>query len=175
MALKQSSEQIQISQNLTFPASGTFGAFPVDLQLNPLDNEVFVVTAIKIDYTTRVLPNLAVDGSFAILDRVALTSTRPDDMPTIGDSNCLGTAYRNTNYAIAGGTLMTIAMYEQHSTDNPDAHLDRIGIIATSDFFISLQTDNIGTHQCAVRVYGYRAKADSATYAALVQSEVLSA
>ncbi len=53
--------------------------------------------------------------------------------------------------------------------------LDYIGIISTNDFFLQIQgggnlTPKIGN----VKVYGYRAKADAATYAALVQSEVLS-
>jgi hypothetical protein len=70
-------------------------------------------------------------------------------------------------------------MYQYHErtpTDTPDANLDYIGIIATDNFFVS-GTDSafsIRDLDVAWRVYGYRAKADAATYAALVQSEVLS-
>jgi hypothetical protein len=179
MALKKSSEQIQISTTVDSAGIGVFSANPVDLQLNALDNEVFVVTAIKIDFLTAVDCNLTTPGQFNDEDRVALTTTRPSAMPSIGDNNCLGTAYRMSNYGVAqAGTpphdLLAVNVYEQHSTDNPDARLDRIGIIATSDFFISTETTQLNTQSYGVRLYGYRAKADAATYAALVQSEVLS-
>ena len=53
---------------------------------------------------------------------------------------------------------------------------DYIGIIATDNAF--LQVEGVGNGNAKVancRVYGYRAKASAAVYAALVQSEVLSA
>ncbi|GAI60645.1 unnamed protein product, partial [marine sediment metagenome] len=53
---------------------------------------------------------------------------------------------------------------------------DYIALIATNNFFVQLLgAGNIAVKDVAGRVWGYRAKADSATYAALVQSEVLSA
>lgn len=180
MALKKSSEQIQISTTVDSAGIGVFSANPVDLQLNALDNEVFVVTAIKIDFLTGVDCNLFTAGQFHDEDRIAITTTRPTAMPSIGDNNCLGTAYRMSNYGVSGAgpapfDLMAVNVYEQHSTDNPDAHLDRIGLIATSDFFINTETTQLNTQSYGVRLYGYRARADAATYAALVQSEVLSA
>ena len=179
MALKKSSEQIQISTTVDSSGIGVFSANPVDLQLNALDQEVFVVTAIKIDFLTAAQCNLTTPGQIHDEDRVAISTTRPSAMPSIGDNNCLGTAYRMSNYGVSSaGTpphdLLAVNVYEQHSTDNPDAHLDRIGIISTSDFFINTETTQLTTQTYGIRLYGYRARADAATYAALVQSEVLS-
>jgi len=174
MSLKKTTEQIQISTTVNSTTPGAFAATPIDLQLNPLDNEVFVVEAMVTDFVSAFFPVLVADGSFAVEDRIAVTTTRPSAMPTIGNSNCLGTSYRNFNYAVQGGALTTITAMEQHSMDNPSSNLDRLGLIATSDFFISVLSDAASGSEFAVRLYGYRARADAATYAALVQSEVLS-
>ena len=51
-----------------------------------------------------------------------------------------------------------------------------MGILATNDFFIQTQgVNNAGAKGGNVRMWCVRAKADSATYAALVNSELLSA
>ena len=54
--------------------------------------------------------------------------------------------------------------------------LDYLAIIATNNFFVQLQGfQNIVAKGLTGRVWFYRARADATTYAALVQSEVLSA
>ena len=47
--LKANSSTIMISGSVAETAANTFTQAQVDLQLNPLDNEVFVVTAINLD------------------------------------------------------------------------------------------------------------------------------
>jgi hypothetical protein len=60
--------------------------------------------------------------------------------------------------------------------EQPPATLDYLGIIATNDFFIQIQGDaNLSAKQIQGKLYGYRARATADIYAALVQSEVLSA
>jgi hypothetical protein len=60
--------------------------------------------------------------------------------------------------------------------ETPAATLDYLGIIATNDFFIGIVgTNNTGVRSVSGKVYGYRARATADIYAALVQSEVLSA
>ena len=49
MALKQTSSEVQISAGVTESAANTFTQIEVDLSLSPLDNEIFVVTAIDLD------------------------------------------------------------------------------------------------------------------------------
>ena len=60
--------------------------------------------------------------------------------------------------------------------ETPPATLEYIGIIATNDFFVQVQgTGNAGAKGVTGKLYGYRAVASADIYAALVQSEVLSA
>jgi hypothetical protein len=168
---------------------GTVNSFevtPIDLQLNPLDNEVFVVTAVRIDFLGSLpLPNNVLGPTTTLpFAEVGCTTTRPSIMPTMGNTNCFAYASRAVAYGVSqdasgANELTAAAVFENNSNDVPDAMLDYIAIIATSDFFISINTDGYlvtpaDTQDVAVRVYGYRAKADAATYAALVQSEVLS-
>lgn len=181
MALKRSSEIITISGRYGNNTTG-FTVQPVDLQLNPLDQEVFVVLGVQIDF----LGNLPIGISGAAMafngtDEVALTTTRPSSQPFLSDSTCIAYAQRNfTQFNTADPTGPDgIVMYEYHErgpNDTPDTNMDYIAIIATDNFFVS-GTDNpnnIGSLDVAFRMFGYRAKADAATYAALVQSEVLS-
>jgi hypothetical protein len=60
--------------------------------------------------------------------------------------------------------------------ETPPATLDYIGIIATNDFFVSIKgINNVTPGFVSGKLYGYRATATADIFAALVQSEVLSA
>ena len=78
----------------------------------------------------------------------------------------------------AGFEYIFYTAHEQNAMDAPPASMDYLQIIATNDFHINFQLGALyflNTVMAAdVRVYGYRAVADSSTYAALVQSELLS-
>jgi len=178
MALKRTSEVITISDRSDNGAAAAFAVRAIDLQLNPLDQEVFVVTGVKIDFMSYP-PALALPlaGSFNFAnEEVALSTTRPTSMPDLGDSNVLATASRFARYYInAAGECLQYDLAENGPIDTPDSNLDYIGIVATSDIFVSIDAFNSSlVTDAAIRIYGYRAKADAATYAALVQSEVLS-
>lgn len=167
MAMKRSSSTIVIGARVVESAPNTFTQASVDLQLNPLDNEVFVVQAVNLDAQA---PDAiaATDTATAF----SMTTTSQAAFPTLSSSNCLALASREIR---AAGFVDGGVSFEQTSLETPPAMLDYIGIIATNDFFLQIQgganlTPKIGN----VKVYGYRAKADAATYAALVQSEVLS-
>ena len=94
-------------------------------------------------------------------------------MGFIEDSNVLAsgsTAIRAAGF-VDGGVGFT-----QTSSETPPANLDYIGIIATNDFFLSIQgANNAGVKTVGARLWGYRARADANVFSALVQSEVLSA
>lgn len=182
MALKKSSDTLAISSLIEQGTVNNFEVTQIDLQLNPLDNEVFVVTAVVIDFLGAMpLPSLSSPLSVFLNAEVGLTTTRPTTMPTIGNSNCFGYSSRAITYGIidslGNNELAACGVFENNANDVPDAMLDYVAIVATSDYFISIDTSGYNTgslQDVAVRVYGYRAKADAATYAALVQSEVLS-
>lgn len=180
MALKRSSEIITISGTYSNTTDG-FTAEQVDLQLNPLDQEVFVVLAVKVDFTGP--PPAPAAGTPAgtlweIQQPVAFSATRPLAEVGLGDSSCFATARRTAvAQVIAGNDVSTYTLWEQNNTEVPDTEVPYIAIIATSDYFVSGVDDALNLNNINVnyKIYGYRARADAATYAALVQSEVLSA
>jgi hypothetical protein len=166
--LKQTSSVVAVGFAVSESAANTFTQGSVDLNLSPLDNEVFVVLAVNLD---NDFPD-AIDGT-STAQRSALTTTSQTVMPNLGDSNCIA----RTTDAIRCGAPGTIAVgFSQQALETPPSTLEFIGIIATNDFFIQTQgTANLGAKGTAGKVYGYRARADASIYSALVQSEVLSA
>ena len=118
--LKQSSSVVSIGFSTDESAPNTFSQAQVDLNLSPLDREVFVVLAVNLDPFTP-------DALAGIDTKVesSLTTTRQT---------------------------------------------------AVHDFFVQVQgTGNAGGKGADGKLYGYRATASADIFAALVQSEVLSA
>ena len=165
--LSQTSETIVIGFSVDESAANTFTQGQVDLQLNPLDNEVFVVTGINLD---PFFPNAIAGVDTRV--KTALTTTSRTTMPGLADSACLATS---VNFIAAAGFVDGGIGFQQSSFDTPPGLVDYLGIIATNDFFIQVEgtANNVATGVNG-KLYGYRAKASAATYAALVQSEVLS-
>ena len=183
MGLKKTSSTITISSKVSQVTPNAFETNSLDLQLNALDQEVFVVEAVKIDFVSPLpFTGIFAPGVHEGIDEIAITTTRPASMPTLANSNCLAYSNRLTTAGVDTGVggapncLVSMGVLEQGPADTPDTNLDYIGIIATSDVFLSVDSaDSVHNTTASVRIYGYRAKADAATYAALVQSEVLSA
>ena len=163
--LKSTSSLITIGFEVTESAANTFTQGQVDLQLNPLDNEVFVVQAVNLDPSN---PD-AVAGTNTTVD-AGLTTTSRAAMPNLSDSAALAIAAN----AIRADAVIGVG-FSKSSMETPPSGLEYIGIIATNDFFVQvLGTGNAGAKKVSGKLYGYRARADAAVYAALVQSEVLS-
>lgn len=167
MGFKASSSVITISNRLAEGGANTFEELEVDLQLSPLDNEVFVVLALDVSPSA---PDAiaATDTSTGM----SVSTTSRTTVGYIGDNNVLGGGESTIKAAgfIDGGVA-----FQHFSGETPTANLDYIGIIATNNFFIQLKGDgNANAKTGSARMWGYRARADASTYAALVQSEVLS-
>ena len=163
--LKQSSSTISIGFSLAESAANTFTQSSVDLNLSPLDREVFVVTAINID------PEAPDMGPTNSATTASVTSTSQTAIGNLGDANTLASAQLRivTDGANAVG-------FQQQSLETPPTQSDYVGIIATNDFFVQvLGFGNGFAKGVSGKVYGYRAVANADIYAALVQSEVLSA
>ncbi len=80
------------------------------------------------------------------------------------------------NFIKAGGFTDGGVAFQSMGSETPPATLEYIGIIATNDFFIQVKgVDNDAAKGMDGKLYGYRAVASADIYAALVQSEVLSA
>ena len=164
--LKQSSAVVSIGFSVNESAVDTFTEQQIDLNLSPLDREVFVALAINLDAET---PDKTDDKTSQV--RAALSTTSATTMPSLQDANCLS---RITNTIVdTGGNAVS---FVSQALETPPSTLEYIGIIATNDFFVSCQgTNNNGAKGVSGKLYGYRAVASADIYAALVQSEVLSA
>ena len=166
--LKASSSVVAIGFQVNESAPNTFTQTSVDLNLSPLDREVFVVLSVNLDPFT---PD-AVAGVDTNV-QCSLTTTSQTAVVNLDNSNCLATATLDLR---AGGFVDSGVGYTRNGMETPPATLDYIGIIATNDFFIQIVgTGNLGNKSCFGKLYGYRAQASADIYAALVQSEVLSA
>ena len=168
MALKRSSEIIKVGFQITESAANTFTQTEVDLQLNPLDQEVFVVVAADLDPSAP----FCVSGTNT-QTAMSVSSTSQTGFTNINNSNGIANAVLDIRQD--GGSLDGVA-FARSSLDSPVAALDYIAIISTSQFFVQIQgVGNPSVRNGFGALWGYRARADAATYAALVQSEVLSA
>lgn len=165
--LKTTSSVVSISSRVAETVANTFAQEQISLDLSPLDNEVFVVIAIDLnpEYPEAIA---ATDTA----TQACLSTTSRTTMGGISDDNVLASA--STAIKAAGFPGAGVG-FAQSSLETPPANLDYIGIIATNDFFLSVQgAGNALVKACGARVWGYRARADASIYAALVQSEVLS-
>lgn len=166
--LKQSSSVVSIGFSVDEPAANTFAQASVDLNLSPLDREVFVVLAVNLDPFT---PD-AVAGSDTKVES-SLTTTSQTAVQNLANSNTLAAS---GNFIKAAGFADAGVPFQSVGAETPPATLEYIGIIATNDFFIQVKGDgNAAAKGMDGKLYGYRARADASIYAALVQSEVLSA
>ena len=166
--LKASSSTVAIGFSVAETAANTFTQGSVDLNLSPLDREVFVVTAINMD-------PIAPDALAGINTQTqsSLTTTSQTDVVNLSNSNCLATANLDIR---AAGYVDSGVGFTRNGMETPPATLDYIGIIATNDFFVQVKgLGNSGAKSVFGKLYGYRAVASADIYAALVQSEVLSA
>jgi len=168
--LKQTSSPIQISARVTELAANTFVSETIELSLNPLDSQVFVVTQVNLDIDAPDSITATSTACFA-----SLSTTARVGVGNISNQNILAAASRQL-ICNAGMTADGGHVFDREDPTYTSLSEDYIGIIATSNAFLNLIGDfNNNVKACNVRIFGYRAQATSSVYAALVQSEVLSA
>lgn len=169
--LKQTSSVVPIGFSIAESAPNTFTQAQIDLNLSPLDREVFVVLSVNLNVTRPDGQAGADSGSSA-----AVTSTRQlaaNGVPTLADANCIA---RLDHSITAAGFADSGIGFTNASAETPVGALEYIGIIATNDFFVQVEGfQNTGLKTATGKLYGYRAQASADIFAALVQSEVLSA
>jgi len=166
MGFKKSSDLIAVSFGLTESAANTYTEEEIALQLDVLNNEIFVVVACDLN---PEVPQL-VPGS-ATFTHAAVSATSSTTTATLAESNTIAVAQLNISSAGGEAVSFTRAAEESYS-----GNLDYVSLISTNNFFVSIRGgNNAAARSVTGRLWGYRAKADASTYAALVQSEVLSA
>ena len=165
--LKETSSIITVGAEVIESAANTFTSQQVDLQLNPLDNEVFVVYGVDLDVLE---PNLVPGADTTI--KASVSTTERTDVGNLAASNVL--AINRIEIQAPGAGDVSRGQFSSDS--GPATQLEYLGIIATNDFFLNIEgTNNTAARSATVRLYGVRARADASVYAALVQSELLSA
>jgi len=173
--LKQTSSQLVVSFGLTESGPNSITDERIDLQLNALDNEVFVVTGVKLDLEA---PSCLVGATPArYKNQVALTKQNPNQvLMDLSQSTCFATSsIQIFTIADANTGVSFISTVMENDTDAP-TNVEYLDIIATPDFYVQIQgTGQTDEMSVSGKLYGYRAKADASTYAGLVQSELLSA
>ena len=165
--LKQTSSVVAIGFQTVESGVDTFTQGITDLNLSPLDQEVFVVLSVNMDISAPQ----ATDDTNSFM-AASLTSTSQTAVQNLSNANCLAASAK----VIQGAGATEWGAFIQTALETPPANLDYIGIIATNDFYVQVVgSNNTAAGQISGKVYGYRARADAAIYAALVQSEALSA
>lgn len=141
----------------------------VPLNLDILGREVLLVYAI--DMNVQNPDALAGTDTFS---ETSLSTTSRTTLGRISDTNVLGFASKAIR---AGGYVDGGVGFQEVSPETPTANaLDYIGIISTNDFFVQVKGfQNVGVKQSDWRMWCARAKVTADIYAALVQSETLSA
>ena len=166
MGFKKTSDIIAISFRVNESAANTYTQEQIALQLDVLNNEIFVVLASDLNPSQPEL----ITGTVTEV-QAAITSTSSATMSSLDSSNCIAVA----SQSIATDALNAVS-FTRTAEESVSGILTYTALIATNNFFVAVQgTGNVAVKTLTGRVWGYRAKADSATYAALVQSEVLSA
>ena len=164
--LKETSALITISCDVVETAANTFTSERIDLQLNPLDQEVFIVYGVDLDCRE---PDMNAGANS--LSTGSLSTTQRTTVGTLNDSNVMA-----ASRTVIQNDGVTAVVTEFKSDSTPVGDLPYIGIISTNDFFLNiLGTGNSAAKSMSAKVYGVRAKAEASIYAALVNSEMLSA
>jgi len=166
--LKQTSSTVAIGFEVLESAANTFTQGTIDLNLSPLDREVMVVLAVNLD---PFAPDAISNTDTKV--ETSLTTTSQTAVSNLSDSNCIASG---SNFIQAANFADGGVAFQKLGIETPPATLEYVGIIATNDFFVQVKgTANGSAKGVTGKLYGYRARADADIYAALVQSEVLSA
>ena len=166
--LKTTSSTIIVSGTVTESGANTFTQAAIDLQLNPLDNEVFVIQAVDMDVGS---PDALAGTDTEVMG--SLSQTNRATMGNLSDTNVFGVAKESIRAAgyVDGGVGFTKVGGETPAI----ANLDYIAVLATDSFFAQIEGfQNTVPKTMNFKLYGYRARAAASVYAALVQSELLS-
>ena len=166
MALKRTSEPFIISTTIAESAANTFTQTPVQVNLNPLDQEVLLILAVDIDCFA---PDVVLGLNTA--QTVSVSTTTQIGVLSIDSSSCIASQRIDVK-----STAASSVMFERSQSQAPtSSFLQYTSILATNNFFLQTEgINNAGAKGGNVRIWCVRARADSSTYAALVQSELLS-
>ncbi len=172
--LKQTSGLITISGSETMRGNiDTYEETRIDLQLNPLDNEVFVVLAVDI----MLRPPYCVDATNTVV-KAQLSTTQMGGYFGLANPSVFAAeeVWMMTEFG-GPSNNENFSGYQLQSQGSPQGEMPYLAIIATNDFYSAIDSENTGQSSAntfSFKVYGFRARADASVYSALVQSELIS-
>jgi len=166
MALKRTSQPFIISTSVSESAPNTFTQSEIQVNLNPLDQEVLLILAVDIDC-------FAPDVITALNTAQTISVSTSGQTGVVGIENSACIAAQRIDVKTDG---IDHVSFDRLLAAGPTSSLiDYVSILATNNFFLQTEgVNNLGAKGGNVRMWCVRAKADSATYAALVNSELLS-
>ena len=166
--LTSPSAPIVISFEVTESGISTFTEEQVAMQLNVLDREVMVITGCNLD----VVPPNGIAGVDTLVN-ASLSATSRTSVGTLADSNVIAVARDSISSA---GYVDNGVAFSSSFGETPAAGMEYLNIIATNDFFIQIEgANNLAPKAMRGKLFCYRAIASAAVFAALTQSELLSA
>ena len=162
--LKRTSSDFFISAQLDETAPNTFTTSTITLPLNALDREVFVITGIILDPgTPEAIPVTRTSVAMQLTRNVATVMVGLEDFNLIAHSI----------ETIQGGVAEFDFFSRSYGNQINESGTDYIDVVATPNMFLSVQgAGNVAASGSALRIYGYRAKADVSVYSALIASEL---
>ena len=161
------SSMITISATVDETAANTLSTVEIDLTLNALDQEAFIVYAVQSDLD---LPDSVAGANTAV--GFSLSTTARTTLGNLSDNN----VFHVHNQGIrAAGFIDSGVAFDQVGPDSASGDLPYIAVIATNNFSAQIGgQNNVGAKSADFKVYGQRVRLTAAQYAALVQSELLS-
>ena len=175
MALKKASALMNLGGAVTCVDGAGYSQFRVNLPLDALNREVFVVTDIQIDYNPGLLFDAAPGGTEEISGQVTMNTQLAilgiDNPDVVGRFSARSIQGVGAN-AGSGGMQYNANPDETSSgTQN-----DYLSIVATPDFFVggifATTTGAAPDRTINIRCTGYRGIADVGTYSALIAQQL---
>lgn len=161
------SSMIVVSSTVDEAAPNTLGIAEIDLALNALDQEAFVVYAVQSDLAS---PDAIAGANTGV--GFSLSTTARTSVGNLSSNNVFhvhNQSIRSAGY-VDGGVA-----FDQVGPDSAMGDLPYLAIIATSNFHAQVQgQNNVALKSGDFKVYGQRVRLSGSQYAALVQSELLS-
>jgi len=174
MAIKKTSSIMNLGATLDLVDGAGFVETELNLPLDSLSREIWVITDIQMDH--ELLAMDAAPGGGQVIG-VRATKNSQTTLIDINDPDCIGAMSAGLLQATpannGGAAYMSSKTPDEQSTGTSR---DYICVVATPNWFISgaftSTTGGASNKGVFVRITGYRAQADLATYSALIAEEL---
>jgi len=174
MAIKKTSSLMNLGATLELVDGAAVAEVEMNLPLDSLSREIWVITDIQMDHD--LLAADATPGGGQVIG-VRATKNSKSTLVEINDPDCIGAMsaglLQSSVPNLGGITYMSSKTPDFQSTGSTR---DFLAIVATPNWFIqgafTSTAGGASNKGVFVRIQGYRAQADLATYSALIAEEL---